>query len=237
MPSAKSTAPKTPTKAAKAPKTAKAAGKAAAKTTGKAAAKTTGKAAKATAAKATAKVAAPAPPQNAVVAAAPDVTPDPAVVALEALTAAFAAAHQRSQQLSAAVSANRAELRALEKSTIREVKAAYKAAARSKRKQGNRSPSGFVKPTAISNELAKFLGKDTGTEMARTEVTRELNAYIRKHNLQDKDNGRKINADASLRGLLHLGKNDELTYFNLQKYMSPHFAKSKPAAASASSAD
>ena len=94
MPSAKSTAPKTPAKAAKAPK-------AAAKTTGKAAAKTTGKAAKAKVTKA-AKVAAPAPPQNTVVAAAPDLTPDPAVVVLEALTAAFAAAHQRSQQLSAA---------------------------------------------------------------------------------------------------------------------------------------
>lgn len=224
MPSAKTTAPKTAAKAAKATKAPKAAAKTAAKT-----------ASKGTKVKA-AKAAAPSPPQNTVVAAAPDVTPDPAVAALEALTAAFAAAHQRSQQLSAAVSANRAELRALEKSTIREVKAAYKAAARSKRKQGNRSPSGFVKPTAISNELAKFLGKDAGTEMARTEVTRELNAYIRKHNLQDKDNGRKINADASLRGLLHLGKNDELTYFNLQKYMSPHFAKSKPAT-SASSAD
>jgi chromatin remodeling complex protein RSC6 len=43
--------------------------------------------------------------------------------------------------------------------------------------------------------------------------------------LQDKDNGRKINADKKLAGLLKLKPDEELTYFNLQKYMSPHFAK------------
>ena len=43
----------------------------------------------------------------------------------------------------------------------------------------NRQPSGFVKPAAISVELAKFLGKDKSTLMPRTEVTREINKYIR----------------------------------------------------------
>ena len=61
--------------------------------------------------------------------------------------------------------------------------------------------------------------------MARTEVTLEINTYIRAHNLQDPNNGRRIFADAKLRKLLKLTKEDELTYFNLQRYMSPHFAK------------
>ena len=61
--------------------------------------------------------------------------------------------------------------------------------------------------------------------MARTDVTREINTYIRAHKLQDKDNGRKIIPDTKLAALLKLNKTDELTYFNLQKYMSPHFAK------------
>ena len=61
--------------------------------------------------------------------------------------------------------------------------------------------------------------------MARTEVTREINAYIRQHSLQDKENGRKIVPDLPLSKLLKLKKNDELTYFNLQRYMSPHFQK------------
>jgi chromatin remodeling complex protein RSC6 len=69
------------------------------------------------------------------------------------------------------------------------------------------------------------LDKPVGTEMARTEVTRDINKYIRTNNLQDKENGRKINPDAKLASLLKLKKNDELTYFNLQRYMSPHFAK------------
>ena len=94
-----------------------------------------------------------------------------------------------------------------------------------KRRSANRSPSGFVKPTKISNELADFVGKPHGSEMARTEVTRVLTAYIREHKLQDPANGRRILADNKLSKLLKLQKSDELTYFNLQKHMSPHFAK------------
>ena len=129
------------------------------------------------------------------------------------------------QQVCAAMSALKSEFRALEKKATRELKAAPKAAAKKKRKSGNRAPSGFVKPTLISPALAAFLGKPQGTEMARTEVTREINGYIRQHKLQDKNNGRIIRPDAKLKGLLNIGAGEELTYFNLQKYMSPHFAK------------
>jgi len=119
----------------------------------------------------------------------------------------------------------RSEFRVLERHTARELKNAQKASQKKKRKVGNRAPSGFVKPTLISNELAGFLGKPEGSEMARTDVTREINKYIRTNNLQDKENGRKINPDKKLTSLLKLKKGDELTYFNLQRYMSPHFAK------------
>jgi chromatin remodeling complex protein RSC6 len=129
------------------------------------------------------------------------------------------------QQLSVMISNLKSEYRALEKKWSREVKAAQKVSSKRKRKAGNRAPSGFVKPTKISDELASFLGKDKGTEMARTEVTRDINKYIRTHSLQDKENGRKINPDTKLAALLKLKKTDELTYFNLQRYMSPHFAK------------
>ena len=128
--------------------------------------------------------------------------------------------------ISASISALKNEYRALEKKWSKELKASLKASSKRKKKAGNRAPSGFVKPTRISDELAKFLSKPVGTEMARTEVTREINDYIRKHSLQDKTNGRKIIADAPLMNLLKLKKDDELTYFNLQKFMSPHFSKS-----------
>jgi chromatin remodeling complex protein RSC6 len=130
----------------------------------------------------------------------------------------------------------RSEFRLLERQTVRELKNAQKASQKKKRKTGNRAPSGFVKPTLISNELAGFLGKPEGCEMARTEVTREINKYIRTNNLQDKENGRKINPDKKLTSLLKLKKGDELTYFNLQRYMSPHFAKSAALQAAAAAA-
>ena len=131
------------------------------------------------------------------------------------------------QTLSSGLSTLRSDFRTLERHVAREMRAAQKISKR-KRKSGNRAPSGFVKPTLISKELANFLGKPVGTEWARTEVTREINAYIRTHSLQDKENGRKINPDTKLRALLQLKKDEELTYFNLQKYMSPHFAKATP---------
>jgi upstream activation factor subunit UAF30 len=135
------------------------------------------------------------------------------------------------QQLGTLISSLKTEYRTLEKKWSREVKAAQKQSSKRKRKAGNRAPSGFVKPTKISDELASFLGKEKGTEMARTDVTREINTYIRAHKLQDKDNGRKIIPDTKLAALLKLKKTDELTYFNLQKYMSPHFAKAVKAEA------
>jgi chromatin remodeling complex protein RSC6 len=119
------------------------------------------------------------------------------------------------------------KFKSLEKLCSKEIKSAQKQNSKRKRKAGNRAPSGFVKPTRISDELAKFLDKPAGTEMARTDVTRDINKYIRAHDLQDKENGRKINPDTKLTALLKLKKTDELTYFNLQRYMKPHFASTK----------
>ena len=130
-------------------------------------------------------------------------------------------------QLGGLFASLKAEFRLLEKKWSRELKTAQKSQAKRKRKSGNRQPSGFVKPTKISDELAKFLEKPLGSEMARTDVTREINKYIRSQNLQDKDNWRKINPDAKLQTLLKIKKTDELTYFNLQRYMSPHFFKTE----------
>ena len=174
-----------------------------------------------------------------VVAVAPVVTPAPVV---EQVVAGPAETHvetsvaeqsdefiSKLQQLSVMIATLKSEYRSLEKKWSREVKTAQKVSSKRKRKAGNRAPSGFVKPTKISDELASFLGKEKGTEMARTEVTRDINKYIRTHNLQDKDNGRKINPDTKLAALLKLKKTDELTYFNLQRYMSPHFSKAEKA--------
>ena len=126
------------------------------------------------------------------------------------------------------------QVRALSKRHDREIKLAHKDGRR-KRKATNRAPSGFVKPTLISQQLAKFLGKPKGTEMARTDVTREINSYIREHKLQDPSNRRRILPDSKLKKLLNIKAEDELTYFNLQRYMSPHFAKASSKSSSKTS--
>jgi chromatin remodeling complex protein RSC6 len=129
------------------------------------------------------------------------------------------------QQLGAVISGLKSEYRALEKKWTKELKTSAKNSNKKRKRAANRAPSGFVKPTKISDELATFLDKPTGSEMARTEVTRDINAYIRTNSLQDKVNGRKINPDSKLADLLKINSGEELTYFNLQKYMSRHFAK------------
>lgn len=148
------------------------------------------------------------------------------VVATPTLSDAFGDLLAQLASLRTQLTAVTSQARQLSKRTERELRAATKAGRKRPRKSGTRSPSGFVKPTLISKELASFLGKEPGTEMARTDVTREINTYIRAHKLQDPKNGRRILPDTKLRKLLKLKKEDELTYFNLQRYMSPHFAKS-----------
>jgi chromatin remodeling complex protein RSC6 len=128
----------------------------------------------------------------------------------------------------------KADYKALERTFARELKVAQKSSRKKRVASGNRAPSGFVKPTLISPQLAAFLGKSAGVEMARTEVSREINAYIREKGLQDKDNGRKIHPDANLTKLLALGETDELTYFNIQRFMKHHFIKADATAAVAS---
>ena len=137
------------------------------------------------------------------------------------------------QQMAGLFASMKSDYKTLEKVFSRELKNAQKNS-KKRRTTGNRQPSGFVKPTRISDELAKFLGKTVGTEMARTEVSKEINAYIREKGLQDKENGRKIHPDASLAKLLALGSGDELTYFNLQRYMKHHFVKEVAATAAVS---
>jgi len=149
------------------------------------------------------------------------------------VSANFGEFYTRFQKLLSEFGQLRTELKTLEKRTMKELKVVNKMNNKKKKKPSTRAPSGFVKPTKISDELASFLGKPFGSEMARTDVTREINAYIRANNLQDKTNGRKINPDTQLAKLLKVTDADELTYFNLQRYMSPHFAKKTQTATTA----
>ena len=92
-----------------------------------------------------------------------------------------------------------------------------------KRRRQYRKPSGFAKPSPLSDEMTTFLGLDQGVEIARNEVTKLINKYIVDNNLRNESDKRKILPDDKLTKLLNLTGDEELSYFNLQKYIKHHF--------------
>ena len=131
------------------------------------------------------------------------------------------------QSTTALLAKIKSDFKVLEKQVIKEARSMDKVNAKRKKSKGLRAPSGFVKPTAISKDLAKFLGVAEDTKMARTDVTKMITAYVKDNKLQAPNNGRKIIPDKKLMALLNCKASDEVTYFNLQKYMKPHFIKSE----------
>lgn len=97
-------------------------------------------------------------------------------------------------------------------------------------KTDSSQPKGFAKPVTVSAELCDFLDKPHGYKIARTEVTKYLANYIKENNLQDKKNKRNIIPDDKLKNLLNYdtkyNSSEQLTYFNIHKYMKHHFKKS-----------
>jgi chromatin remodeling complex protein RSC6 len=116
------------------------------------------------------------------------------------------------------------QVKLMEKEKNKKIKRLEKELQKRKERR-SREPSGFAKPTKISNKLCEFLNKPPGSEVARTEVTQHLISYIKKHNLQNKNNKSFINPDEKLSELLSVDSADNITYFNIQGFMNQHFIK------------
>jgi chromatin remodeling complex protein RSC6 len=122
------------------------------------------------------------------------------------------------------------------KTVEKDVKKELKNINRDKKKEKpktKRAPSGFAKPTKVTKELCEFMNKPEGSEIARTEVTKALVNYIKENNLIElgEDSKNKIVPDEKLKSLLgiHDKELNDLTYFNIQKYMNKHFYSKKEA--------
>jgi chromatin remodeling complex protein RSC6 len=131
------------------------------------------------------------------------------------------------------VAAMQAQVKKLEKRVHREIKDARKRKRRAPVADGPdakpRQPSIFERPTEVTEELCRFLGKPKGTLMSRSEVTKGVNAYVKEKDLKNKHN---IMPDAPLKALLTVPDTEVLTYFNLQRYLNRHYVK-KPAVVAA----
>ena len=123
------------------------------------------------------------------------------------------------------------EVKRLDKRVHREIKDARKRKRRV-RAEGDpeakpRGPSIFEIPTKVTDELCVFLGKPKGTLISRSNVTKEVNNYVKAHNLKNKHD---IKPDAALKKLLLVPDGEQLTYFNLQRYLNKHYVKATPVA-------
>ena len=184
------------------------------------------KTSKSTPTKKAVKAQAPAPaPVEPVVENTEVVAEEPLVTIESSMSGVLSSFSESIQTLTLSLTKLKADFKALEKQVLKEARAMDKVNAKRNRNKGSRAPSGFVKPAGISKELAKFLGVAEDTKIARTDVTKLITKYVKDHSLQDSSNGRKIVPDAKLKSLLGTKNSDEVTYFNLQKYMKPHFVK------------
>ena len=171
-------------------------------------------------------VTAPAPP--------PVVVPEPAPAAVDENMDRFATILSKLQSWQSDIKEAILTIKALQKEHN---KLKTQKGGRKGRKNGGattatgekRAPSGFAKPTNLSDELCDFLGIARGSSLARTEVTRIINQYVKDNKLQNSEDRRMIVPDEKLKTIVTLGKDDRLTYFNLQSFIKRHFKTSTTA--------
>ena len=103
------------------------------------------------------------------------------------------------------------------------------------------TPSGITKPVSISDELARFLGVEIGTLVPRNEVTKGVSSYVRKFELSDPTNKQKFILTDKPEGTALFNllgcPTEEVTYFNLQRYLKGHYTGVKTDAKSANTAN
>ncbi len=85
--------------------------------------------------------------------------------------------------------------------------------------------NGFNRKQDVTPKLREFLGLPADELISRSEVTKFINKYITEAGLKHPDNGRQIILDDKLRDLLAPPADVQVTYLNLQKYLSPHYIK------------
>ncbi len=119
------------------------------------------------------------------------------------------------------------ETQTLLKALSKEYERMKKTVEKTERKRANArtNPNGFAKPAKITDEMHEFLSIPKGTEISRTDVTRRINAYIKEHNLYKPENKRIILPDDKLRKILGAKSDEEVTFFNLQRFLSRSFVK------------
>ncbi|MAR39678.1 MAG: hypothetical protein CMD22_03170 [Flavobacteriales bacterium] len=127
------------------------------------------------------------------------------------------------EQILSELSSLKSDIKSLSK-IVRKIKAKVddptgeKAASRAKN-------NGFNRKQAISDKLRAFLELPDGELVSRSTVTRAINKYVTDNGLKHPDNGRILVLDDKLKKLLQPPDDVEVTFLNLQKFLSPHYTR------------
>ena len=143
---------------------------------------------------------------------------------VEALTLSFTNMFDTINVLKKTITNVQTQLKNLEKQVRRNNKKLQKQIDKGKEKKP-RKPSGFAQPTKISKELCEFMNVSEDTEIARTEVTKYVIQYIKDNDLQSEDEKNVIIPDEKLQKILENTNDDQITFFNIQRYMNKNFLK------------
>ncbi len=89
-----------------------------------------------------------------------------------------------------------------------------------------RAPNKIADPVPISDELCDFLGVEHGTQMSRIDVIKEVNTYIKTHDLTNREEKGCIILDEKLQKLLSPPEGETVKFLTLYSYLKKHFPKS-----------
>lgn len=89
--------------------------------------------------------------------------------------------------------------------------------------------NGFNIPRKITPEFSKFLKLADDELITRSQVNKKISEYVNANNLKHPENGRIILIDDALRALLDPPADIQITYLNIQKYLSKHYIKDEAA--------
>ena len=124
------------------------------------------------------------------------------------------------ETLNAALEAIAKEQRALRKD-VRKIRQ-YIEDPTGEKQEARTKNNGFNKPLGVSEKLRAFLGLAVDEKISRSQVTRKVNEYVEAKGLKA---GQNISLDETLKDLLQVPEDVQVTFLNIQKYINPHYIK------------
>ena len=116
--------------------------------------------------------------------------------------------------------------------SVKKMNHVYEMMVKKEQKQANkpkkeRKACGFAVAVPVSDLMCEFMEVEKGSLIARTDITKKLNAYIKLNGLENPENRQQILPDERLWKILGDCQKDGvvITHFNIQKYINGHFIK------------